>query len=102
MADGINIYDVTRSFFDQEWASFSSEKRRHVHEECEHRHTVDQGPARDIQAASAASTVTDESTITFEGKIPPPVNNNGGAGRAAGFGRGAHRGQRQGRGRVGG
>ena len=37
MANGVNISDITRTFSDQEWASLSSENRRHVHEERERR-----------------------------------------------------------------
>ena len=70
MADGVNISDVTRSFSDQEWTtSLSSENRRYVHEERERRRTPE-GPAREISAATAATAVTDGSSVTFD---DPPL-----------------------------
>ena len=70
MADGVNISDVTRSFSDQEWASLSSENRRHVHKERERRRKSE-GPAREISAATAATAVTGGSSVTFEKSLWP-------------------------------
>ena len=98
MANGVNISDITRTFSDQEWASLSSENRRHVHEERERRRNTTEGPAREIHAATAATAVTDGSSVTFD-KEPPPDNKDGGAGQAAGFGHGAYHGRERGGGR---
>jgi hypothetical protein len=89
MADGIDIPDVTRSFTDQEWGALSSESRRHVHEERDRkRRRTDQGNTREVAATAALEQATAVlANVTFE---EPPENNIGGAGRAAGFGRGAY------------
>lgn len=89
MADGIDITDVTRSFTDQEWNALSSENRRHVHEERERKRQ--RTDTRDVSAAN--------STPEDAGDETPPASNNGGAGRAAGFGRGAYPARGRGRGR---
>jgi hypothetical protein len=97
MADGVDITDVTRSFSDQEWGALSSDNRRHVHEERERKRSrTDQGTPREVSAAATADQEANASQVTFEEL--PPDNNNGGAGRAAGFGRGAYRGRGRGRG----
>jgi hypothetical protein len=97
MADDVDIADVTRSFSDQEWGSLSSESQQHVHKERnQKRCRPDQGSPREVAATAAPEQATAAvmANVTFE---KPPENNNGGAERAAGFGRGAC----HGRGRAG-
>jgi predicted metal-dependent hydrolase len=96
MADDVDIADVTRSFSDQEWGSLSSESQQHVHKERnQKRCRPDQGSPREVAATAAPEQATAVmANVTFE---KPPENNNGGAERAAGFGRGAC----HGRGRAG-
>ena len=89
MADGIDITDVTRSFTDQEWNALTSENRRHVHEERERKRS-----RTDTREVAATNSTTED--VTTE---ETPANNNGGAGRAAGFGRGAYPARGRGRGR---
>jgi hypothetical protein len=96
VADGIDISDVTRSFSGQEWGALSSESQRHVHKERDWKcRRTDQGSPREVAPTVALEQATAVmANVTFE---EPPDDDNGGAGRAAGFGRGAYRG----RGRAG-
>jgi hypothetical protein len=66
----------------------SSKSQRHVHKERDQkRRRVDQGNTREVAATAALEQATAViANVTFE---EPPENDNGGAGRAAGFGRGA-------------